>query len=137
MTNCDICEDRLGLVLGCDNCQPKDKNMAEQQDNQREFWDRAVECGMCGPRITARMEQDCSGCGLAVRKAELERVLLGNDVIGLFPNIKSKNSARIVRQKVEKSEVVFEGFDYKHGGRYIVMNKSYTGDLKPLWNVLP
>ena len=61
---------------------------------------------------------------------DLERVLLGND-------IKSKNTGRIVRVKVEKSELTFEGFDYKHGGRYIVMNKKYTGDLKPLWNVLP
>ena len=57
--------------------------------------------------------------------------------MGLFPNIKSKNTGRILREKVEKSGVRFKGFDYKHRGRYIVMNKKYTGDLKPLWNVLP
>ena len=32
-------------------------------------------------------------------KDELERVILGNDVVGLFPNIKSKNTGRIVREK--------------------------------------
>ena len=42
-----------------------------------------------------------------------------------------------MRQKVERSELEFEDFDYKQGGRYIIMNKSYTGDLKPLWNILP
>ena len=63
--------------------------------------------------------------------------MLGNDVVGLFPNIKSKNTGRIVREKVEKSDLEFAGFDYKQGGRYIVMNRGYTGNLKPLWNVLP
>ena len=38
---------------------------------------------------------------------------------------------------MEESSLEFEGFDYKQGGRYIVMNRHYTGDLKPLWNVLP
>ena len=76
------------------------------------------------------MEKDCSTCGKAVSKMELERDLSGNYVVGLFPNIKSKNSDKIVRQKVERSELEFEDFDYKQGGRYIIMNKSTTGDLK-------
>ena len=42
-----------------------------------------------------------------------------------------------MREEVEESNLKFEGFDYKQGGRYIVMNKQYTGNLKPLWNVLP
>ena len=87
--------------------------------------------------MTARVETDCNQCGAPVSKRELERVLLGNDVIGLFPNIKSQNSARIVRGRVEESDIVFEGFDYKQGGRYIVINKHLTGDLQPIWNVLP
>ena len=78
-----------------------------------EFWDRCGECETCGPRLTDRMETDCSICGARVSKKELERVLLGNDVIGLFPNIKSRNSGRIVRGRVEESDIVFEGFDHK------------------------
>ena len=38
---------------------------------------------------------------------------------------------------MEKSDIIFEGFDYKQGTRYIVINKHYTGNLKPIWNVLP
>ena len=136
LIDCGTCEERIGVPLGCDNCQPRDRDKREDE-SRKEYLERAAECEVCGPKIEARLEQDCSECGLAVRKAELERVLLGNDVVGLFPNIKSKNSARIVRRKVEKSEVEFVGFDFKQGGRYIVMNKRYTGDLKPLWNVLP
>ena len=139
MKECESCADRPSLVIGCGNCQTHCQNAASVHDQSkwREFWDRAAECGNCGPRITARVEQDCDTCGKPVDKKELERVLLGNDVVGLFPNIKSKNSGKIVREKVEESEIVFEGFDYKQGGRYIVMNKRYTGNLKPLWNVLP
>ena len=57
LTDCDIFGDRLGLVLGCDNCQPQHKNLAAQHDHdkQREFWDKAAECGMCGPRIWSRI----------------------------------------------------------------------------------
>ena len=63
--------------------------------------------------------------------------LIGNDVVSLFPSIKSKSTGVIVRKRVEKSPLKFEGFDYKQGLRYIVLNKHYTGDLKGLWNVLP
>ena len=110
LTDCDNCGDRLGLVLGCDNCQPQHQKLAthhtQEHDKHREFWAKPVECALYGPRISARMEKDCSTCGKAVSGMELERVLLGNDAVGLFPNIKS-------RQKVERSELEFEGFDYK------------------------
>jgi hypothetical protein len=133
--------DKLGLVLGCDKCQPEYRNLATMPtpnpEKLREFWDKTHDCQTCDTRITARIGNDCENCGKSVCKQELERVLLGNNVVGLFPNIKSKNSARIVRYKVEESSLEFEGFDYKQGGRYIVMNRHYTGDLKPLWNVLP
>jgi hypothetical protein len=119
MTDCDNCGDRLPLVLGCDSCQPQYQRLVttptQEHDNQVDFWNKAAECTICGPRITARMENDCNRCGKAVSAMELERVLLGNDVVGLFPNIKSKNSGKIVRQKVEMSELEFEGFDYKQG----------------------
>ena len=136
-SDCDSCGDRPSLVLGCGECQPLYQSLHQSKNSCRDFWDKAAECDHCGPRIETRIKSDCEECGSPVDKKELERVLLGNDVVGLFPNIKSRNSARIVRNKVEQSGVKFEGFDFKQGGRYIVMNKRYTGHLKPLWNVLP
>ena len=87
------------------------------------FWDTAAECMKCGPRISARIGEECVTCGKGMSKKDLERVLIGNDIVGLFPNIKSKNTGRICKERVEKSDLVIEGFDYKHGARYIIMNK--------------
>ena len=60
-----------------------------------------------------------------------------SDVIALFPNIMSRNSGKIVRKTVEKILLQFDGFDWKHGARYIVRNRSMTSDLQELWGVLP
>jgi hypothetical protein len=118
-TDCDYCPNRLSLVLGCGNCQPKYHNLAsatgQDNTNTSEFWDRAAQCDLCGPRVEARIETDCVSCGSPVDKEELKRVALGNDAVGLFPNIKSKNSAKTVRYKVEESRLKFEGFDFKPG----------------------
>ena len=54
-----------------------------------------------------------------------------------FPSIMSKNTGIIVRKMVIKSPLRFDGFDYKQGLRYIVINKHLTGDLQVLANVLP
>ena len=117
-TDCESCEDRASLVLGCDNCHPIYKEQitsaSQNEYSKNSFCDMAADCKECGPRISARIAHSCSTCGPGVNKKELERCLLGNDVVGLFPNIKSKNTGRIVREKVEKSGVRFKGFDYKH-----------------------
>ena len=143
LRECNSCGDRQSLIADCTSCQAGFKETEPSQGQEHDknkmlgFWNKCAECDKCGPRVTARVETDCGQCGAPVSKRELERVLLGNDVVGLFPNIKSKNSARIVRGRVEESDIVFEGFDYKQGGRYIVINKHLTGDLQPIWNVLP
>ena len=133
--NCNI--EKAGLVRDCEQHRYEHTTETRLGQCMRPFWDRAAECDACGPKITARLEEECHDCGAPMSKKDLERVLLGNDVVGLFPSITSKNTGRICRERVEKSELMFEGFDYKQGGRYIVMNKRYTGNLKLLWNVLP
>ena len=57
--------------------------------------------------------------------------------MALFPSIKSRSTGLIVRKRVEKTSLKFPGFNHKHGARYIVMNKNYTGDLHGLANILP
>ena len=87
--------------------------------------------------IMQRLGEDCEECGPGISARELDVCVLGNDVVALFPNIKSKNTGIIVRKRIEKSPLRIEGFDYRRGARYIVMNRKYTSDLHELWGVLP
>ena len=63
--------------------------------------------------------------------------MLGLYVVAFFPSMQSANTGKIIRQHVLKSPLKIEGFDWKEGARYIVINKQYTVDLKCIWNVLP
>ena len=51
--------------------------------------------------------------------------------------IKSENTGKIVRKRVLKSNVLFEGFDTKKGLEYIHMNRNLTGDLEILEPYFP
>ena len=46
-------------------------------------------------------------------------------------------TGKIIREHVLRSPLIMEGFDWRQGARYILVNRRYTGDLKCLWNVLP
>ena len=83
------------------------------------------------------MEKDCSECGPGLYWEDQEIVLLGLDVVALFPSMQSRNTGKIIRQYVLQSPLKIDGFDWREGARYIVINKEYTGDLKCIWNVLP
>ena len=83
--------------------------------------------------IKGRLERDCQECGPGISANDLEFCVLGNDVVALFPSIKSRNTGLIVRKRIEK----IEGFSYKRGARYVMMNRKYTSDLHELWGVLP
>ena len=97
----------------------------------------AMRCTACGPIIKKKLESCCIGCGDEWVKEDFEMSLVGNDVIALFPNIQSKSTGKIIRDEVERSPMVIEGFNYKLGVTYIAMNKEYTGDLKPMEKFLP
>ena len=64
-----------------------------------------------------------------------EICLLGLAVVALFPSMQSANTGRIIRQQVLKSPLKIDGFDFREGARYIVVNRKYTGDLRCIWNV--
>ena len=52
--------------------------------------------------------------------------VFGSDVKALFPSIKSENTGRIIRERVEKSKIQLDGFDMKKGLAYISMNQELT-----------
>ena len=44
---------------------------------------------------------------------EDELIIIGNDVVGLFPNITSTKTGKIMRYKVQESKLKFEGMSFK------------------------
>ena len=95
------------------------------------------DCEYCGEDWRCKMEQECEDCGDGVYWEDQDICLLGLDVVALFPSMQSVTTGRIVRQHVLRSPLKIEGFDWRQGARYIVVNRRYTGDLKCLWNILP
>ena len=63
--------------------------------------------------------------------------ILGLDVVGLFLAMKSKNSGKILRRQAVKGPLKVKGFKWKHGTRYIRVNKHLTGDLSKVAKFLP
>ena len=64
-------------------------------------------------------------------------VVLGNDVIGLFPAMKEANTGRAVGNQVFKSPLIVRGLDYKEVVRYVAGCRKLCGDLSEVENVLP
>ena len=82
-----------------------------------------------------RLKEDCDGCGGPVE--EMEMCLLGLDVTALFPSMTSARTGRIIRRRLMKSSMKAQGFNWKVGLVYVVMNKHLTSDLGKLWKILP
>ena len=91
----------------------------------------------CGETISTMMEIECEDCGKATTSEEMEMALVANDVVALYPSLKSENTGKIIRKKVQESKVIFEGFDDKMGRAYIVLNRKYTSDLEKIEHILP
>jgi hypothetical protein len=107
------------------------------KSNLMETMEMHYDCEQCGQDWRCKMEQECEECGDGIYWEDQEICLLGLDVVALFPSMQSATTGRIVREHVLKSPLKIEGFDWKQGARYIVVNRKYTGDLKCLWNILP
>ena len=82
-------------------------------------------------------EEVCKDCGKEKMEPEKERCLIGCDVVALFPSLTSKRTGEIVRDRIMKSGLKFEGINYKQGLRYMMLNKHLTGSLKSLKRILP
>jgi hypothetical protein len=64
-------------------------------------------------------------------------ILIGNDVVGLFPSMKEEKTGQVVGEMVEISEMEIEGVDYKEVARYCAGNRHLCGSLKDVERVLP
>ena len=64
-------------------------------------------------------------------------IMLGCDVVGLFPAMKEVNTGRGVANQVRKSPMRTRGVDYMEVARYCAGNRRLCGDLSEVENVLP
>ena len=88
-------------------------------------------------KIQKIMMMDCEECGQGVGEEELSQTLLGFDVVGLFPALKSQNTGEIIRKRIMKSKMMINGFSWRQGARYIAMNKHLIGEMENIWELLP
>ena len=56
---------------------------------------------LCRP-FENKLSESCTICGEGISRADLEVCLIGNDVVALFPSIKSENTGKIVRKELRK-----------------------------------
>ena len=98
-----------------------------------------IKCEECGEDLKMKLLTNCKDCGNEWIKEDYEIVLVGNDVVALFPSLTSQRSGKLVRQEFQISNIKIsdEAFNTKLGLRYIVMNKHLTDDLDPIENILP
>ena len=61
-------------------------------------------------------------------------ILVGSDVVGLFPPMQEVNTGRAVGKQVLKSPLVVKGVDYKEVTRYVSGNRNLCGDLSEVEN---
>ena len=54
--------------------------------------------------------------------------MIGSDVTALFPSMTADRTAAIIRNKIEESEIDFEGFDLDRGRTYVAINLEYLDE---------
>ena len=85
------------------------------------------DCKECDALIVQKREEECEECG--VQREEGELALVGMDAVALFPSLTSRRTARIVRERIEESKIKLEGFNWKKGLIYILINKEIPSKI--------
>ena len=98
--------------------------------------DRIWNNNCCGEQVQEQMRTSCTECGKGITKWEAEFCIVGNDVKALYPSIKSKKTGQIIRKRIEKTSLKFDGFCAKKGLAYIAMNQELT-DINEIEHLIP
>ena len=64
-------------------------------------------------------------------------MLLGSDVVSLFPSLTAINTAKAVRAQAIKSSIIWENIDTKWLLLYIHLNRNLSSDLSEVEHLLP
>ena len=78
-----------------------------------------VTCKDCKEERSQKLRENCQECG---RGIEEEWVLVGMDAVALFPSMSATTTGKIVKKKVQESEIDMEGFNWRKASIYIKMN---------------
>ena len=96
-----------------------------------------LESKCCQEVMYREIAKDCNLCGKGLKKEDVTMCLIGSDVVALYPSLSPRNTGEIVKNRIEKSNVKFEGFDEKKGLTYIRMNEDRAGNIEELEHLLP
>ena len=66
-----------------------------------------------------------------------EYILVGTDVISLFPSLSSERTGKAVREQVRKSKMKWEDVDYMWLSLYIHLNRQLCSNLEEIKHLLP
>ena len=66
-----------------------------------------------------------------------EYVLLGTDVVNLFPSLSAERTGEAVRRQVEKSKIVWEEIDEKWLSLYVRLNRDLCHNYEEIETLLP
>ena len=64
-------------------------------------------------------------------------MMIANDVVGLFPNMKEINTGKSCEKQVLNSTIVVKGVKYREVARYVAGNRKLAGDISEVESVLP
>ena len=95
-----------------------------------------VENECCKQEIEDRLAYPCESCGPGIANWDITYCLIGNDVKALYPSIESEPTGRIIRKRIENTELEFEGFCEKKALAYIAMNKDLTTEIEEIEHLL-
>ena len=90
---------------------------------------REENCVECEKEKRKMMSRDCDNCGEGITEEEEHFAMVGMDAVALFPSMGGKNTAKIVRKKVEESKITWEGFNWKKSLIYLLANKHLIGKV--------
>ena len=129
--------DKKGSTTALEPKMEEEKLEMGMNDEELEL-DKKIEAEMIRigeEAMKERLEAECEDCGGETE--EMELCLLGLDVEALFPSMTSARTGEIVRRRMMKSKMKVEGFQWKVGLVYILMNKHLTTNLGKMWKILP
>ena len=71
------------------------------------------------------------------KEGSMQLMMVANDVVGLFPAMRDRNTGIAAERQVMKSRMVIKGVKYREVARYVAGNRQYCGDLTEVENILP
>ena len=87
------------------------------------------ECEECESLVKKISSRHCKDCGEGIQDEDMTFSLVGMDAVALFPSLSGKRTARIVRRRVARSNLKFEGFNWKKAVIYVMTNKHLISSI--------